>query len=239
MADLLQQVLDAHGGLERWNTFNSVTATIVTGGGLWAMKGLVQDPNPREMTVSLHEEIASVSPFGNPDWRTAFTPSRIAIESTSGEVVRERHSPRAAFADHVMNTPWDPLDRAYFNGYALWTYLTTPFILVMPGVTVSEIPSLSENGEVWRGLRAHFPGQIATHSTEQDFYFGPDFLLRRHDYVVEIAGGFPAAQYVYDYVQVEGLHFPTRRRAYLRDPDMNPARDLLFVTIDLSHFRFS
>jgi hypothetical protein len=238
MIDLLTQVLNAHGGLERWNRFNSVTATIVTGGGLWAMKGLIQDPNPREMTVALHEESASVSPFGRPDWRTAFTPSHIAIESTSGEIVRERHDPRAHYSGHVMNTPWEPLDRAYFNGYAMWTYLTTPFLLSMPGVAVTEIPPLNENGEVWRGLRAHFPEQIATHSTEQDFYFGPDFLLRRHDYVVEISGGSPAAQYVYEFAQVEGLYFPTKRRAYLRGPDMNPVRDLLLVSIDLSNFRF-
>lgn len=239
MTDFLQQVLDAHGGLERWNKFSSVTATIVTGGGLWAMKGLVQDPAPREMTVALHEEIASVSPFGRPDWRTAFTPSRVAIESASGEIVRERDDPRATFASHVMNTPWDQLDRAYFNGYALWTYLTTPFLLAMPGVVVTDIPALNENGEAWRGLRAHFPEQIATHSTEQDFYFGPDGLLRRHDYIVEISGGFAAAQYVYDFVQVEGVHFPTKRRAYLRGPDMNPVRDMLLVSIDLSNFRFS
>jgi hypothetical protein len=25
------------------------------------------------------------------------------------------------------------LHRAYFNGYALWTYLTTPFLLTMDG----------------------------------------------------------------------------------------------------------
>lgn len=239
MSDFLKQVITAHGGLERWNKFNKVAATIVSGGGLWPLKGLIQDPNPREMVVSLHEEFASVAPFGKPDWRTAFTSDRVAIETTSGELIRERKNPRAAFSDHVMNTPWDPLDRAYFNGYALWTYLTTPFLLAMPGVSVTEIPALSEKGEVWRGLRAHFPQQIATHSTEQDFYFGEDFLLRRHDYTVEISGGFSAAQYVSDFVEVEGLYFPTRRRAYLRGPDMNPVHDMLLVSIDLSNFRFN
>ncbi len=107
MNDLLAQVLDAHGGLDRWKKLNSVTATIVTGGGLWPLKGLVQDPNPREMTVALYSEIASVVPFGRPDWRTAFRPDRIAIEATSGEIVRERADPRSSFARHAMTTPWD------------------------------------------------------------------------------------------------------------------------------------
>jgi hypothetical protein len=30
----------------------------------------------------------------------------------------------------------------------------------------------------------------------QNFYFGDDNLLRRHDYDVDVAGGFGAAQYV-------------------------------------------
>jgi hypothetical protein len=239
MNDLLARVIDAHGGLARWKALNSLTATIVTGGGLWALKGLLQDHSPRQMTVALHAEIASVAPFGQPDWRTAFTPDRIAIETTSGTVVRERADPRTSFAGHAMNTPWDPLHRAYFNGYALWTYLATPFFMAMPGFEVTEISPWQEGGELWRGLRARFPGHIASHSKEQDFYFGDDGLLRRHDYHVDVAGGFPAAQYVHDIVDVHGLRFPTKRRAYVRGPDLQPIRDLLMVSIDLSDFRFS
>jgi hypothetical protein len=32
MHDLLERVLAAHGGLDRWNTFNEVRTTVVTGG---------------------------------------------------------------------------------------------------------------------------------------------------------------------------------------------------------------
>lgn len=34
MNDLLARAIAAHGGLERWNTFTKVTATVVAGGGL-------------------------------------------------------------------------------------------------------------------------------------------------------------------------------------------------------------
>lgn len=64
MKDLLTNIIDAHGGIDRWNSFQKVEATIVSGGAFWGMKGLVQDANPRRMTVSLHEEFASVTPFG-------------------------------------------------------------------------------------------------------------------------------------------------------------------------------
>lgn len=58
-----------------------------------------------------------------------FTPQRISIEKLDGRVVAERRAPKDSFAGHQMNTPWDELHRAYFNGEALWTYLTTPFLL--------------------------------------------------------------------------------------------------------------
>jgi hypothetical protein len=238
MNDLLETAIAAHGGLERWKTLQRLTVTAVSGGGLFELKGMPQDPTPREQTVTLHEETASVFPFGQPDWRTRFTPLRVGIETTAGVVVRQRSDPRSSFDGHSLLTPWDPLHRAYFNGYAMWTYLTTPFLLAMPGFEVAEIAPWQEGAERWRGLRARFPAGIASHSQEQDFYFGDDFLLRRHDYHVDIAGAIPVAQYVGAIASVDGIHLPTNRRAYMRAPDLSPVRDLLLVAIDFSNFRF-
>ena len=237
--ELLEQVLIAHGGLERWNNFNSVSATLVTGGSLWAMKGLTQDSTPRQMTVWLHEQRASVMPFGAPNRRTAFTPDRIAIETTEGALVAERLSPRKSFQGHGETTPWDPLHRAYFNGYALWSYLTMPFLFTLPGVLTEEVDPWSEGKQLWRRLRVRFPERIATHCAVQDFYFGEDFLLSRHDYSLDVSGGLPAAQYVYDYVDAEGLRMPSKRRAYRRVAGGLAIKDELLVTIDLSEIGYS
>lgn len=239
MNDLLTQVLAAHGGLDRWNTFQKVTATVVSGGGLIPMKGLADSPAPRDRTVWLHEEMSFISPFGQPDWHMVFTPDRVVIKTTTGEIVSERANPRAAFRGHVLETVWDSLHRAYFNGYAIWTYLTTPFFMTMPGFEITEISPWQEDGEIWRGLRVRFPDGLASHSKEQDFYFGDDFLLRRHDYHLEIAGGTPVAQYVYDMVEAEGIRFPTKRRAYVRGVDRKPIYDLLLISLDLSDFRLT
>ncbi|MFI6492340.1 hypothetical protein [Streptomyces sp. NPDC050564] len=239
MNDLLIEVIEAHGGMARWQELTQAQATLVSGGDLFAIKGLTQDATPRTMTVRLHEEHASVRPFGAPDQRTDFTPGRVSIEKLDGQVVAERTDPRASFSGHTLETPWDPLDRAYFNGYALWTYLTTPFLLAMPGFTVTDIEPWRERDEVWPGLRAAFPLRIASHSTHQDFYFGPDRLLRRHDYHVDVAGGFTAAQYVHDYAEADGIVLPTKRRAYRRDIDGRPLMDQVMVSIDLSDVHFS
>jgi hypothetical protein len=56
--DLLNQVLKAHCGLERWSEFNTVRANIVSSGLLWNMKGLKQGSTARQMTFWLHEQRA-------------------------------------------------------------------------------------------------------------------------------------------------------------------------------------
>jgi hypothetical protein len=109
--------------------------------------------------------------------------------------------------------------------------------MAMPGFEVTEIAPWQEGAELWRGLRARFPDVIASHSREQDFYFGDDFLLRRHDYQLEIAGGIPVAQYVYDIVEADGFRFPAKRRACVRDPHLKAIRDLLLISLDLSDFQ--
>jgi hypothetical protein len=164
----------------------------------------------------------------------------VAIERLDGSIVAERWGPRDSFASHQMSTPWDPLQRAYFNGEALWTYLTTPFLLGMEGVRVEETEPWREGDETWRVLRAYFPAAIETHCLVQDFFFGAnDLLLRRHDYQVNIAGGFPAAQLTSQYVEANGIRLPSKRRAYTRGPDRKPILDMLMVAIDLSEVSFS
>lgn len=239
MNEFLARVVDAHGGMDRWSRCEKVEATIVSGGGFFPLKGVTQDKNPRRMTVWLHEERSSVIPYGAPDQRTMFTPDRIAIEKLDGTLVAERYAPKDSFAGHQMSTPWDALHRAYFNGYALWTYLTTPFLLAMHGVRTVEIEPWREGSETWRVLRAYFPGSIETHSFIQDFFFGEDMSLRRHDYSVNIAGGFAAAQLTSDYVEANDIRLPTKRRAYTRGPDRRPILEMLMVSIDISDVRFT
>jgi len=116
--------------------------------------------------------------------------------------------------------------------------LTTPFLLTQTGVRVEEVEPWQENAETWRVLQARFPGSIETHSRVQEFFFDGRGMLRRHDYRVNIAGGFPAAQLTSEYVTIDGISLPTRRRAYPCGPNRRPILDMLMVSIDLSDVRF-
>ena len=73
-----------------------------------------------------------------------------------------------------------------WQSYALWTYLTQPFLYSYPGFETVEIEPWEEDGETWRRLKVIFPGDIASHTREQTSYFGSDGLLRRHDYAVDV-----------------------------------------------------
>ena len=238
--DLLSKVMKAHGGLELWNRYSKVEVGAITGGGLFPLKGLMPDLSRRTMTVWLREERASVRPFGAADQRTDFTPNRLAIEKLGGHIVAEWDSPASTFVGHGLGTGWAPVHRAYFNGYAMWTYLNTPFLLQMRGVEVEEEESWkNDDGEIWRVVRAYFPGTLVTHSRIQRFYFGDDGLLRRHDYNVDVAGSFAAAQLVSKYIEADGIKLPSMRRAYAMGPDRRPILELLMVAIDLSDPRYS
>ena len=134
---------------------------------------------------------------------------------------------------------WSDLQLAYFAGYAMWTYLNTPFLLARPGVESEEGDPWQESGETWRRLNVRFPADIATHSTEQSFYFDQQGLLRRQDYNVEIDGTAGAAHYVYDHKEFSGIVLPTKRRVFRRQPDGRPTPEPLIISIDLDRIVLS
>jgi hypothetical protein len=236
---LLQLTIDAHGGFDRWQRLESVSAHLRNGGVLWPLKhqdGVLNDVNVR---ADLHREWASHWPFAEPNQRSSFEPHRVAIETMDGRVVEERFQPRDSFEGHGIDTPWDRLQLAYFAGYAMWTYLTAPFLLALQDVDAEEIQPWQERGETWRRLRVTFPNSVATHSTVQTFYFDAQGLLRRHDYDAEVLGGTPAAHFVDDYEEFSGILVPTRRRVLGRTGDGTAIPDPVIVTIDLSDVEFT
>jgi hypothetical protein len=239
MNDLLATTIKAHGGLERWNQLNTVSARLIQGGALWALKGQKGVLDGVVVTASLHDERVSHRPFGAPDRHSAFTPGRVAIETNDGTVLESLDQPRASFAGHTAATAWSTLQLAYFAGAAMWTYLTQPFSLTLPGFQMTELDPWEEAGQHWRRLRVDWPSSLATHSAEQTLYFTPDGLLVRHDYDVEISGGATAAHYLSDYIDVQGITVPTSHRILPRTPDGQSLAEPLIVSIGLSEITFS
>jgi hypothetical protein len=146
---------------------------------------------------------------------------------------------RAVRRGGLADVVWTPLQLGYFNGYAMWTYYNLPFLLGEPGVATNEIASIEQDGRKLKGLRAVFGSDIHTHCPEQSLYFDDEGLLRRQDYRVDVAGGTAAAHLISDYVDVQGLRMPTRRRVFMRNEDGTFASDRALVSVDLSDFELS
>jgi hypothetical protein len=238
LPDLARLAIESHGGLERWKQFEFLTARLVQGGVLWGLKGKAGVLERASVKLDLRKEWATHWPFAPTDYRSSFTPQRVAIETRDGQVIEELLNPRESFKGYEMETPWSNPQVAYFAGYTMWTYLTSPFILTQPGVVSEEIQSWEENGQTWRRLRVRFPDSIATHSAVQTFYFDRQGLLRRHDYEVDIQGSNRAARYVHDLIDVSGIILPTKMRVFSRRPDNQSAPEPLIVSVDLTDFLF-
>ncbi|MCY1136619.1 hypothetical protein OWR29_01315 [Actinoplanes sp. Pm04-4] len=239
MSDLLDEVLAAYGGRSTWQSKNRISARQFFGGALWALKGHPGALDDVRVTVDLHREHTRQEPFFADGHHTDFTPGRIAVEDENGAVVEELLDPRASFAGHEFATPWTRLQLAYFSGYAMWTYVTEPYSLTFPGVQADEIGGWTEDGRSFRRLLITYPDDIATHSPQQTLYIGPDGLIHRRDYTVDIAGRTPAAEYTSDFVQVAGLTVPATRLIYPHDENGLRLPEPLVVSIHLTGIEVS
>jgi hypothetical protein len=239
MSELRDLVIDAHGGIERWNKVKTIEGDMSITGGLWIRKGWPAALNDVHVTAATGKQWISYRPFLGEGMRSVCTPDRTAIETLDGKTVKDRKNPRAAFDGHVVETPWDDLHLAYFSGYAMWNYLNTPFVFALPGFKAEEIEPWDENGEQRRRLRVVFPDDIATHCREQVFHIDAKGLIRRMDYSAPVTGGVPTAHYLDDHRDFSGIKIATRRRALRRNADGTSIPDPVFVAIDIADVRFS
>jgi hypothetical protein len=238
MNELLTLAVRAHGGLSRWNRITNLTATASITGALWQLKHTDDLVTPLSIEALLHEQQVTMHLIGR-NKRLVFTPKRVTSETEDGQLLESRDAPRTAFRGHRQETAWDDLHVAYFTGYALWTYLTIPFLYTYPGFVTEELPPWRENGETWRPLKAIFPDSTASHTREQVSYFGEDGLLRRHEYTVDIMDGACGVNYASDYRDVDRIMVPTKRRVYAYDDGKNKIPVPLLVAIDFDNIAFA
>ena len=232
MNDLLQLAIDAHGGLERWRDIRTIRVAASITGAIWYVKSQGDYLKNIVMTAETRKE-RLVTEFPGQDKRFIFEPERVVMERVDGTPIVVREKPEKSFEGQLRETPWDDIHVAYFQGEALWTYLNTPFLYTLEGFATEEIASIQVDGEIWRRLKVTFPDHIKSHTREQISCFGPDGLLRRHDYTVDILGGATGLNYASDYREVDGIIIPTKRRIYAYQGDYQLVPEPLLVKIDM------
>jgi hypothetical protein len=234
MNNLLDLAINAHGGWDRWQQISTLDARVSVAGGLWPLKGWPGVFSDARVALNAHRQQIEFAPFETESQHSLFEPGRVAIVDDGGQTVQERNSPRMAFDGHGLQSPWDALHVAYFSGYAMWGYLTSPFLFRYPGFQSEEMAPWDENGETWRRLKVTFPAGLDAHCREQIYYFDSQGLLRRNDYRVDIIGsGTTSAHYSSEHKAFGGIVFPTARRVYTIDADNRPVKERVLVAIDV------
>lgn len=235
MNDLLDIAIAGHGGRERWEKINKIKVTALVGGGVWPVKGWPGALANMTLTADAKTPRSEISSFLEPGRTGVFEPNRTTILSPTGEV-DARIDPRESFYGHTLMTPWDAQNVLYFAGYAMWTYLTVPFLFQRPGFSVEEIEPWVDEGEILRRLRVTFPDDIPSHCKVQTFYFDASGILKRHDYSVDIMGGTTSGHFTLEPKTYQDVVFPTKRRVYAIGPDNRPVPDRgAAVTIDIQN----
>lgn len=232
MHPLLGEVIDAHGGLERWITIHAMVVDVSIHGALWNVVGMptaFEQTRVISLTRSQHLELDRRS-----DNRTLILHSgAVELRNRVGDVDVSVPDARQAFSALNSGTTWNDIQAAYFNGYALWQYLTAPFLYTYPGFEVAEMEPWEEEGETWRVLRVTFPESIVAHTRVQYAYVGPDRLVRRLRYTVDVLGGARGVNYADNYQLVDGIQFPLTRTVYAYGPDLKKIADPVLVSIQL------
>ncbi|QIQ04139.1 hypothetical protein [Streptomyces liangshanensis] len=244
MASLLESVLEASGGRDRWSKVGTVSAVLRIGGPMWSMVRAPDVLGEHDVTVDLGRQRTVFRDYHQAGLRGVYTPERVSLLDENGDTERELLDPRGSFQGAVTDVAWDTLQALYFVGYATWNYLTAPRLLTLPGVQVKELPperpvldpqpGLSDG---WRRLAVTFPDDITVHNSEQTFYYDEDGLQRRMDYAPVVTGGIPGIHMIDGHQEVAGIVLPTRRRVFIPNPEGPGLLPDPFITMDYSDIR--
>ena len=214
--DLLSSVIEAAGGLERFNKISAFSVQIHRTGSFFALKGYTWPAHPRAY-ISTKTPRVTFHNFGGKndshDLRWIWTPQRIWKETPDGTVIESQDDPgKTLFEGHDLRTPWDDLHVLYFSGYALWNYFMAPFYFTWREIKTKELEPVDYHGQKWRVLEVTYPDDFPTHCRTQEYFFDDAFHLRRLNYSVEIAPGGIAKHYCFDERMVSGVLVPHLRR---------------------------
>jgi hypothetical protein len=213
---LLDDVIDASGGLARWNSLNRFTLHLSVGGTLFSSAGHAREFKDVTAEGSTKTQSVRFTGITGGEHSGSFQPDAITIESLDGAVLRTWRNPSLAFPEASPPALADELHLVFFCGVAIWNYLTIPFLLAHPDVVVEELAPWREGTETWRRLRAQFPAHLITLAPEQIFYFDENALQRRTDHDLF---GMRVAHYSWAHESFGGIVLPTLRRAQTLQPD--------------------
>jgi hypothetical protein len=215
--ELLERAIERHGGWSIWQRLRSVTlGTRLLRGMLPNLKGNGRTfPLPPQVVVRPREMEAELVDYPTVGSRGFFSRGDVRLVDPHGSPTAHAPALRDTFRGLRKYRRWSPLDALYFFGYALTHYHALPFALGEGQFLGYRRARLGN--EVLEGVVVRFSPLLHTHCERQVFFFDSTGVLRRHDYVAEIVGGWArGAHFWEDYEEVEGLLVAKRRHVVAR-----------------------
>ncbi|MEQ9617842.1 MAG: hypothetical protein RIG61_01555 [Deltaproteobacteria bacterium] len=226
---IIDEVIEAHGGIDRWKSLVAVEAVISASGFLFTAKRRPAQSGVRVRAFRDEPRFIACD-FPEPGHRSELIGDKeVRILDSRGNVIASRINPRAAFKSLRSTFYWDDLDFIYFGGYAEWNYLLTPFIFLRDGFKFKVLEPIAGIPDSWLTLEVTFPDDLPTHCKRQIFYFDEKRLLRRLDYTAEVVGSWAKGVHLCEgYRDFHGFKVPTLRTV---KPHFYGARYLPFPTL--------
>jgi hypothetical protein len=104
---LLNEVIESHGGLNQWNSYQTLSCKAKMGGLTWSLKGQEGVLSDVYGTAQLHRQSFSWHSVFPEGLRSEFAPERVALIGKDNAVVEELQHPRDSFKGHLLATPLD------------------------------------------------------------------------------------------------------------------------------------
>jgi len=227
---LLDDAIEASGGLARWNKLQRFTLHLSIKGTLFSGIGRARQFKDLIAEGSTQAQSVRFTGLTRGEKSGTYQPDSVTIENLDGQILRTWLNPSLEFLDHTDDPLADDLHLVFFCGFSIWNYLTTPFLLARPDVTVEELSPWTENDQTWRRLRAFFPPDIVTSSPEQIFYFDENCLQRRADYDLL---GTRVAHYSWAHQAFCDIVVPTLRRSLAVRPDGTTAPKPILLDVEV------
>jgi hypothetical protein len=176
--------------------------------------------------------------FDGPDRRCICESDRVAIQDSSGTVLKSRDHPIETLRQRASPAQWDDLDLTHYLGMSIWDHIATPFMLTRSDLVTEELPSWLERGSAWRRLKVSCPPDPGQPSTEQIYYFDKG-LQRRVDALSMEAGNPPLIHYSSAHVNFSGLMVPTLRSSFHQTPDGKHANKDALIDLEIFDAAFT
>lgn len=214
MSTLLEEVIDAHGGLQTWQSLTDLVTHFEIDGSVCA-HGAPMGFSAAQAFFSLrHPYIIMTDQQGGP----ILMIDSDQLESGESQDHSDLLFAPGTFALDASSHSHHVRKEAYSLARALRHYVTAPFLYAAPGFATEEVDPWNEDGETWRVLKVAFPPHIEAPARTQYAYYGADRFLRRTRYHLDTSPLQEFVNYAHSYDRVDGIWLPTTREVLACDP---------------------